>query len=171
MDMSGPWWGWFRTGALSRLPGAAPCLQTSGPSGGPSLTGGPEGLSHHSSATISLLSLLSWKVRKQHFPHPTPGALFRYFPGPLNRGGAGSLSFYQSPAQLPGCGWLGPSWPPMVGPVGACWEDAWVGGGESWLPGASPGAEQRGHFRRPLCLPLYPEEWLQLCRVQSHCGP
>ena len=42
---------------------------------------------------------------------------------------------------------------------------------ESWLPGASSGAEQRGHFRRPLCLPLYPEEWLRLYGYKDPAGP
>lgn len=83
----------------------------------------------------------------------------------------GSLGSHQRLGQLPMLPVAGAQLAPgdqAVGDVGRM--PGWAAR-ELWLPGASPGAEQRGHFRRPLCSPLYPEERLQLCRVQSPLGP
>lgn len=82
----------FRRGALPEPPGAAPCLQTSGPSGGPSLTGALKAflISHQ-------FPLLSWQVRKQHFlcpPTPTPDRLSSgTFQAPPGSGGTVPSAF------------------------------------------------------------------------------
>lgn len=115
--------------------------------------------------------LLSRKRRKQPLsPQLPPLRLFwnssgpaqwRVVPSALTNAWASCLC----------CPWLGPSWPPGIGQWGDVGKMPGWAARELWLPGASPGAEQRGHFRRPLCSPLYPEERLQLCRVQSPLGP
>lgn len=120
----------------------------------------------------SLFALL--KVRKQHFNSPTcpRWGLFWSFPGAPWPAWAGVLSaFINSQHSCPGCGWLGPSWPPVAGLGGAVGRMPGWAVSERWLPGASLGAEQCGHFRRPLCLSLYPEERLQLYRVTKPPWP
>ena len=90
-------------------------MQTSIPSGGPSLISGlkaflkPTLNPHQSPVPVSVLD----KIRRQHFSSPTHSwwGLFWYFPGSLARECGGCSSQHS----CPGFKGLGPSWPPGWG--------------------------------------------------------
>lgn len=153
--------GWvFRRGNVRKPPGLGPVAHQ------PPLAL-PEGKSPHLSPVPSALLESESSVLA---PPPAPAGgssgVFRP-PGPRGRTSSQLPLTPSTAAQAvvagaqvaPGAGWRGR------------WEVPGSAASESWLPGASPGAEQCGHFRKPLCPPLYAEEQLPLCGAQSARGP